>query len=166
MPLPTSTPPFEPVLILVSKAWVESASVAPLLSKLKVFSATREDAWRYRNSMTIVFEGYADDKREVIDIPEVRNYLRLIYAKWPEWAYFISYDDDSTLKILLSSVLGSRFPGNGQAEIDTERLPEVMVNAFDGMNPFFDKYGFPEDELRVQSDAFIAKILQMSGIAP
>ena len=47
-----------------------------MLSRLKVFLATREDAWRYRGQMTLVVDGYNNDPRELVDIPEVRTLLR------------------------------------------------------------------------------------------
>jgi hypothetical protein len=38
----------EPVVLLISRREVEAGDVASVLSRLKVFVATREDAWRYR----------------------------------------------------------------------------------------------------------------------
>jgi hypothetical protein len=43
--------------------------LASVLSRLKVFLATREDAWLFRGQMTLVVGGYNNDPRELVDIP-------------------------------------------------------------------------------------------------
>ena len=73
----------EPVVLLMSRREVEHADLALLLSRLKYFLATREDAWLYRAQMTLVVDGYNNDPRELVDIPEVRALLRRLEAEWP-----------------------------------------------------------------------------------
>ena len=68
---------------MISRREVEAADLASVLSRLKVFLATREDAWRYRGQMTLVVDGYNNDPRELVDIPEVRALLRGLEAEWP-----------------------------------------------------------------------------------
>ena len=63
----------EPVVLLISRREVESGDIASVLSRLKPFLATREEAWRYRGQMTLVVDGYNNDPRELVDIPEVRT---------------------------------------------------------------------------------------------
>ena len=98
---------------------VEQADLASVLSRLKVFLATPEDAWRYRGQMTLVVDGYNNDPRELVDIPEVRALLRRLEAEWPYWAYFFNQVDDS-IKLLLSCVAGCRFLGRGAVEMDAD----------------------------------------------
>ena len=38
----------EPVVLMISRREVEAGDIASVLSRLKVFLATREDAWLYR----------------------------------------------------------------------------------------------------------------------
>jgi len=68
---------------MISRREVEAADLASVLSRLKVFLATREDAWLYRGQMTLVVDGYNNDPRELVDIPEVRALLRRLEAEWP-----------------------------------------------------------------------------------
>ena len=77
----------EPVVLLISRREVEAADLASVLSRLKVFLATREDAWLYRGQMTLVVDGYNNDSRELVDIPEVRTLLRGLESSWPQWAF-------------------------------------------------------------------------------
>jgi len=152
----------EPVVLLVSRREVEQADLASVLSRLKVFLATREDAWRYRGQMTLVVDGYNHDPRELVDIPEVRSLLRRLEAEWPCWAFFFNQVDDS-IKLLLSCVAGSRYLGNGVVEMDADLVAAAMARAFAGMNAVFERFDFPEDELELMSRGFV-EVMQQAGM--
>lgn len=153
----------EPVVLLISRREVEQADLASVLSRLKVFLATREDAWRYRGQMTLVVDGYNHDPRELVDIPEVRSLLRRLEAEWPYWAFFFNQVDDS-IKLLLSCVAGSRYLGNGAVEMDADLVAAAMASAFGGMNSVFERFNFPEDELELMSRGFV-EVLQQAGLS-
>ena len=152
----------EPVVLLISRREVEQGDLPSVLSRLKPLLATREDAWRYRGQMTLVVDGYNDDPRELVDIPEVRALLRGLEAEWPYWAYFFNQVDDS-IKLLLSCVAGSRFLGDGAVEMDGERVAAAMARAFGGINAVFERFNFPEDELELMSRGFV-EVLQQAGM--
>jgi len=152
----------EPVVLMISRREVDLADLASVLSRLRVFLATREDAWRYRGQMTLVVDGYTHDPRELVDIPEVRALLRRLEAEWPYWAYFFNQVDDS-IKLLLSCVAGSRYLGKGAVEMDAELVAGAMARAFGGMNAVFERFGFPEEELELMSRGFV-EVLQQAGI--
>ena len=152
----------EPVVLLISRREVEQADLPSVLSRLKVFLATREDAWRYRGQMTLVVDGYNDDPRELVDIPEVRSLLRRLEAEWPYWAFFFNQVDDS-IKLLLSCVAGSRYLGRGAVEMDADLVAAAMARAFGGMNAVFERFNFPEDELELMSRGFV-EVLQQAGV--
>ena len=153
----------EPVVLLISRREVEAADLASVLARLKVFLATREDAWLYRGQMTLVVDGYDDDPRELVDIPQVRALLRRFEAAWPYWAYFFNQVDDS-IKLLLSCVAGSRFLGRGAVEMDPESVAAALMRGFNGINSVFDRFGFPEDELEKMSKGLI-EVLEQAGMA-
>ena len=153
----------EPVVLLVSRREVEQADLGSVLSRLKPFLATREDARRYRGQMTPVVDGYDDDPRELVDIPEVRALLRRLEAQWPYWAYFFNQVDDS-VKLLLSCAAGSRFLGRGAVEMDPAAVGHALAHGFGGMNEVFERFGFPEDELE-QASRGLAELVEQAGMA-
>ena len=153
----------EPVVLMISRREVEAADLASVVSRLKIFLATREDAWRYRGQMTLVVDGYNNDPRELVDIPEVRALLRRLEAEWPYWAYFFNQVDDS-IKLLLSCVAGCRFLGRGAVEMDADLVAGALARGFGGMNIVFDRFGFPEDELEKMSNGLV-EVLQQAGMA-
>jgi hypothetical protein len=76
------------VVLMISRRQVEQQDLASVLDALKLFTATREDAWRYRGQMSLVVDGYNHDPRDLVDIPEVRSLLKRLGAEWPYWGFF------------------------------------------------------------------------------
>jgi hypothetical protein len=140
----------DPVILLISRRQVEEQDVDSVLDSLKVFTASREDAWLYRGQMSLVVDGYNEDSRELTDIPEVRSLLKRLVSEWPYWGFFMNQVDDS-IKILGSCYCGVEFLGRGSVVIDPSLLPDFLNKAFAGMNELFDKHGFPESELEAMS---------------
>jgi hypothetical protein len=147
----------DPVVLMISKRQVEQQDMASVLDSLKVFTASREDAWLYRGQMSLVVDGYNNDPREIVDIPEVRHFLKRLASEWPYWGFFLNQVDDS-IKILGSCFCGVEFPGRGATVIDPALLPAFMNQAFAGMNALFDKHGFPEPELEAMSMGLVELI--------
>ena len=116
----------------------------------------------FARAMTLVVDGYNDDPRELVDIPEVRTLLRRLEAEWPYWAFFFNQVDDS-IKLLLSCVAGARYLGRGAVEMDADLVTAAMARAFGGMNAVFERFNFPEDELELMSRGFV-EVLQQAGM--
>jgi hypothetical protein len=148
---------------MISRREVEQGDLASVLARLKVFLATREDAWLYRGQMTLVVDGYNDDPRELVDIPQVRTLLRNLEAEWPYWGFFFNQVDDS-IKLLLSCAEGSRFLGHGAVEMDAQRVSAALAHGFGGMNEVFERFDFPEDELELMSRGLV-EVLEQAGMA-
>ena len=149
----------DPVVLLISRREIESRDIASVTGRLKPFLATREDAWLYRGQMSLVIDGYNNDPRELVDISEVREFLRIFDKQWPYWAFFFNHVDDS-IKIYLSCVCGVGFPGDGAVEIDADKLSEFLMHGFAGMNCLFDRFGFSETELEIQGRGVIEVVEQ------
>jgi hypothetical protein len=116
----------DPVVLMISRRQVEQQDLASVLDALKLFTATREDAWRYRGQMSLVVDGYNHDPRDLVDIPEVRSLLKRLGAEWPYWGFFFNQVDDS-IKILGSCCCGVEFPGRGAAVIDPALLTGFLT---------------------------------------
>ena len=95
----------EPVILMISRREVEAGDIASVVPRLKVFLATREDAWLYRGQMALAVDGYSDEARELVARAEVRAFLRRLESAWPYWACLFNRVDDS-IKLLLSCVAG------------------------------------------------------------
>lgn len=153
----------EPVVLVISRCQVETGDMASVLTELKPFLATREDAWLYRNQMALVVDGYNEDPRELVDIAEVCAFLQSLERAWPYWAYFFNQVDDSLI-IFLSCLCAASYPGGGAVEVDLSKLQEVLTRGFGGMNSIFEKHGFAENELESMSRGLM-EVIEQAGMA-
>lgn len=152
----------KPVLLMISRRQVEEVDIDSVLFNLKPFLATREDAWLYRGQMVMSVDGYNEDPRELVDIPEVRAFLGELELQWPYWGFFFNQVDDG-IKLLASCVCGTSFPGRGAVEIDAYKLGDFLNRAFAGMNSIFDKHKFPESELESMSRG-LGEVIEQAGM--
>lgn len=153
----------EPVFLVISRQAVEACDVASILTRLKLLLETREDAWRYRGQMTLVVDGYNDDPRKLVDITEVRAFLRELDQRWPYWAFFFNLTDDS-IKLLAACVCGDNSPGASTVEINAGKLGDFLHRGSAGMNSVFYKHGFPEEELESMSRG-VMNVMEQAGMA-
>lgn len=151
----------DPIILMISRIAVEQNDLAQVLGQLRLLSATREDCWLYRGQLSIAFDGYDSDARELIDIPELRFFVTGLHAAWPHWAFFLN-QLDHTINLWVACLCGDEFPGGGQAQIDVQKLRELLVHGFVGMSELFLKHHFPEENLRVQSEG-LARIVGEIG---
>ncbi len=148
----------DPVILLISRRQVEQQDLNSVLASLKLFSATREDTWLYKGQMTLVVDGYNNDDRELVDIPEVRQIIQRLAEAWPYWGFFLNQVDDS-IKILAACCCGASYPGGGAVVMDQAALVKLLTKGFDGMNTLFDKHDFPEHELEAMSNGLVNLLL-------
>ena len=154
----------DPVVLMISRNAVEKMDVESVIKPLRILLATREDTWFYKGQMSLVMDGWDEDPRALVDIPEVRTFLRAFHEAWPYWAFFFNQVDDSII-ILGSCVCGSSYPGGGAVQIDSEKLKKWLLEGFDGVNELFEKHGFPGSENEVLSRGLL-EVIEQAGFQP
>ena len=152
----------EPIVLLISRREVEAGDIRSTVDRLLGLFNTPELIWRYRGQMTLVVDGYNDDLRELVDIAEVRSFLREFDAAWPYWAFFFNQVDDS-IKLYLSCLCGTFYLGGGAVEIDAKKLGDALMRGFGAMNSIFDDHGFPESEREAMSRGVI-DVVEQAGM--
>jgi len=85
----------EPVVLMISRREVEAGDVTAVVDRLLTLLSTPEAIWRYRGQMALVVDGYTSDPRELVDIAEVRAFLRELDRQWPSWAFFFNQVDET-----------------------------------------------------------------------
>ena len=61
--------------MVVSRQEVENKDIEPALSVLSRLITSPDIAREYMGKVDISFDGYNDNKEELFEIPEVRNYV-------------------------------------------------------------------------------------------
>ena len=135
--------------------------MASVINPLQRLLASGEECWRYRGQVSLMVSGYEEEPRELVDMAEVRSFLRDFTVQWPYWGFFFNQQDDSII-LLGSCVCGKSYPGDGMVEMDVEKIQQFLLDGFDGMNELFSKHGFPDAELESMSRGLI-EVMQQAG---
>lgn len=149
----------EPVVLMISRREIEAGDPGPAVARLNTLFNSREAIWRYRGQVALVVDGYNDDPRELVDVPEVRTFLARFTQAWPYWAYYFNQVDNSIV-LLAACLCARRLLGAGQLEVDPDKLGAFLAAGFAGMNAIFDEHGFPEFELQIITEGVIDVITQ------
>src|SRR5450830_2120261 len=86
-----STSRFSPIkdqqiVIVCDSASIATGDISGVLPSLKSLSGDRSSAMGAEGAVTLVFNGYNDDPRELESIPEVREWFAKLFEAWPYWS--------------------------------------------------------------------------------
>jgi hypothetical protein len=78
--------------IVARRSEVENCMIEPTLTALEFLNNDPEEAVRYKNNVTLSFQGYDEDPRALFQIEEVRQFVEELNAKWYSWFFFMTKD--------------------------------------------------------------------------
>jgi hypothetical protein len=138
----------ELMILVIHRDEVEAGDIAPVLQQLEFMTETRELAERWEGRIAVVFNGWDDDPREVVEIPAVRRYFADLTEAWPYWLHFIEKVGDTLPLVLGLLCLGHReaiAPGLiGWAFEDLEEVRRLLLHLFVLQNALYERLGLPE----------------------
>ena len=138
---------FDCIVFLIPKRVVEEQDLDFMLSVLNKLLVDKHTIRKSKDKVTVGFDGYDDDPREVYEIDPIRDYLQAVTLKFPYWYYFCSKSEHSLWIILMCHCRFRKF-GPGAAKVETEDFRKIMASLFINLNEFFEKYNLGEDELK------------------
>jgi len=147
MIISTNPKDFDCIVILIPKSVVEQQDLDFTISGLEKLLVDEETIRKSKNKLTVGFDGYDDDPRELYEIDEVKDYIQAITVKFPYWLYFCSTKDHSLWIILMAHCRFRKF-GPGAAKVETEDARKIMAYLFSNLNEFFNKHNLGESELK------------------
>jgi hypothetical protein len=89
-PRPDAEIPF--MHIVVPRDEIERCEIEATLNALQVLMDGTETARRFKNNVTISFQGYDQDHRGLFEIAEVREFVEELNANWYAWLFFMTKD--------------------------------------------------------------------------
>ena len=140
--------------VVVSRSDVESNDVSATLQTL---SAVLDDATtvrRFQGRVSVSFDGFNEDRREIYEIPEIRRFCTGLDAHFPYWLYFLS-TEDSSLKIMTFCLCKVEKKGPGLVMLNGDDLGRFLHSHFVAMNELFDRYSLDPRTNQAISDAVI-----------
>lgn len=132
------------LMVGIGRDKVESNDIAPALSTLTDLFADPNAVRRLQGRVSILFEGYDDDPREVYEIPEVRRFCAALDRRFPYWLYFLTTIQNN-LKVVTFCLVRVKVLRPGQIWVDTDDLQRFLLSHVSAMNTVFDRYSLGEE---------------------
>jgi hypothetical protein len=147
-----------PVVIPIRRYQLKALDTKQLIDFLNMLLADAETVRAFRGRIGFDLEGFENEKRDPEDIPELRDYLRVVSDKFPYWFWFME-TRSPRLKLLLHCLCDAEF----RTDIGREHVLRKYNR--DDLAHFMTKYGGALDELKERvglSDAEVnARIKQI-----
>jgi hypothetical protein len=143
--------PVDLIYLVISRSDVESSNFDRVLAKLEPMRSSPESAMANRGRLSISMDGYNQDPRELVEIPEARAYLRELDSRFPYGFWFFSKTDE-TLTIFLSASCRTASLGPEVFEVDIQAVQRYLTQHFVSVNAMVDELGLAEEELESLTD--------------
>ena len=150
MIISTNPKDFDLAILLIPRSVVEQQDLDFTLSGLEKFLVNEETIRKSKNKLTVGFDGYDDDPRELYEIDEVKDYIRAITLKFPYWFYFCSTTNDSLWVIFVAHCKFRKF-GPGGVKILTEDAVVIYNTLYNNLIDFYKKHNLSNSEFALLS---------------
>lgn len=139
------------IAILIGRDQIESKSIVEITDLIDRLHLNEELVDNIQEKVDIFIDGFNEDSRELNEIPEVREWINIIFPKVLGWAYFLSKDKDSFfLRIMFLCNMdyeqidiprsqAGDMPYYG-VKIDLMSGLDFLSKMYDNLNQYTDKY--------------------------
>src|ERR1017187_2552196 len=130
------------IFVVCDSASIATGDISEVLSMLKSLSGDRSSAMSAEGTVTLVFNGYDDDPRELESISEVRDWFAKLFEAWPYWSFFASRTDQTVplvLTLLLPGETVAGEPGMMGWEFDPDALKPLLFEMFRHQNELIER---------------------------
>lgn len=151
------------VLILqIAQVSVLTCDCAPAIAWLDTLLANRERVLGHVGGVSLVFDGYDEDPRELYEIPQVRDYTQTLCRRWPFWTVFA--ERSATFPLVASLVCGGEVIRDargrcGFALNDPSQVGAFLSSQFAGQNRLFGRLGI-EEEINARVSADVLRLVE------
>lgn len=149
------------IFVVCDSVSIATGDISEVLSSLKNLSGDRSSAMSAEGAVTLVFNGYDDDPRELESIPEVREWFAKLFKAWPYWSFFASRIDQTVplvLTLLMPGETVAGEPGMVGWEFDGDKLKPLLFEMFGYQNELIERLGIGEDVNEQSSRDFLEAV--------
>ena len=136
------------ILYSIDRTDVESGNVEYIADFFERLQVNLDVCQKLQGKVEIGFSGYDLDKRELYEIPEVKNWFALADAKVKYWFYFMSTEDPvHGLKLLFGCLCDAKrieimdSCGRAQVLLDASKMSSLLERNFAWLNEMTDRLG-------------------------
>ena len=149
------------IVVVCDSASIAAGDIAEVLSSLKSLSGDRSSTMRAEGAVTLAFNGYNDDPRELESIPEVKEWFAKLFEAWPYWSFFASRIDQTVplvLTLLLPGEAVAGEPGMVGWAFDLDELKPLLLKMFGDQNELIERLEIGEDVNERSSHDFLEAV--------
>ena len=147
------------LFFVVSRREVEAGDLTEILGSLNHLISTVDIARKYRERVDISFEGYDDDRRELWEIQEIRDFVYRLDEQFPYWLFFLDKKLPG-LHCLAWCFLPPDLTEEAQRETHAHQLDELLERRwFPALNALSRAVGLNEIERRDISDRSVEYLI-------
>jgi hypothetical protein len=136
-----------PIVVVVSRNEVEARDTSSVISVLKSCLASPERTRSLFGKLDVTFHGYDQDKRELHEIPEVREYVYLLDQEFPYWLFFLRKNGFG-LQAIMHCFMPPYLTEQARKTVWPQRLDKLLSSRwFPAMNQICVSVGFSEAQI-------------------
>jgi hypothetical protein len=132
--------------ITISKESVLNNDFTEPMNILRQLTSNKSVIEYFRERVDISFDGYNNNREELYEIPEVRNYVKELDNLFPYWLYFLS-KNGSGLFVIIKCFLLPFLKPEAEQEINGKKLQDYLEKrGFLAMNHLCELVNISEEE--------------------
>ncbi|WP_088656324.1 DUF4365 domain-containing protein [Geofilum rhodophaeum] len=136
------------ILFIVEREDIEENSYERLLLGVERLFVSPEITKESKEKVDILINGYNDDPRELIDIPEVRKWVKSIFKRGNGWAYFLTKGKHAQfLRVMQLCIMEYKqfIDKKGQKQLDIDLVSGIpfLEEMYTDLNKFTKKNNIP-----------------------
>lgn len=153
------------IAIGISKDEVNTLDFSDVMATFEALSRNKTIRNKFMSACSLFFPEYDDDPREIIQIPEVMQWLKKSISYNVPWFYFLDTSKTSGIHLLLfayaNPLLRPQKNGFIYAEIDARETAKFLEHAFVNLNAFTELYNVGFDDNKKISEKLANYFLSM-----
>jgi len=150
------------IIVVCDSAAVSAGDISSVLTALQSLTRDRASALSAEGAVTLIFNGYDDDPRELEAIPEVREWFATLFSAWPYWSFFANRTDQTVPLIITLLLPGDQVTGEEAGTVgwsfDIGELRPLLLRMFNYQNEMIESLNIGEDVNERSSTDFIEAV--------
>ena len=134
----------------IARSDIESRILDNTLDLLTELISSREIILVAKDKLEITIDGYCDDPRELIEIPEVVSFIRDLDTAWPHWLLFCD-PQKNWLPLVFYCICGRPLSG-GKIEIEMSTVKPTLYRWCIALNDLSNEFAISIEDNKRASD--------------
>lgn len=134
------------IIFIVDKSDIEKKNYSQLIMAFARLEVNAELILNLKGKVDVWIHGYDEDKRELYEIKEVKEWLIDVFKKINSWTYFLAMDKTAFFlkSLFICHAKVTRITHGKICTIKYEKSENFILEMLNGLNEFCDKHNISE----------------------